>query len=171
MRTYTALFVFVIFFLSCNTSLQKSASDPALSTTAAETDDLLGSITRADLQRAPFSEWFDNGYQSYQLDSAAIANIDLNEMEILTFMGTWCSDSQREIPHFYRILDEIDYPNNKMTLIAIDEDKANPEKPINEWSIEYVPTIIFIKNEKEIGRIVEAPAETLEKDMLQILEQ
>ncbi|MEJ2614863.1 MAG: hypothetical protein P8Z35_07895 [Ignavibacteriaceae bacterium] len=35
--------------------------------------------------------------------------------------------------------------------------------------IELVPTIIFYKDEKELGRIVETPNDSLEKDILKIL--
>lgn len=40
---------------------------------------------------------------------------------------------------------------------------------IDQFIIERVPTFIFYKNESEIGRIIETPVETLEKDILNIL--
>jgi hypothetical protein len=40
---------------------------------------------------------------------------------------------------------------------------------IDDLKIEFVPTFIFFKNDVEIGRIVEAPTESLEIDMVKIL--
>ena len=37
--------------------------------------------------------------------------------------------------------------------------------------IELVPTIIFYKDGSEIGRIVETPVESMEKDLLKIIEK
>ncbi|MEO1262989.1 MAG: thioredoxin family protein [Bacteroidota bacterium] len=169
MKISNIFFFAFLLFCSCDSpNQQPPVEEPTM---VIDSSDLLGPISRIDLQQAPFNEWFESGYQSYLPDSAAISNVDLNGVKIMTFMGTWCSDSQREMPHLYKILDEINYPENKLDVIAIDEDKAQPEEEIRKWSIEYVPTIILLKNEIEVGRIVEAPAETLEKDLLQMLEK
>ena len=132
--------------MNCNAPAKKAATE---NSEEEQTVDLLGAINRTDLQQMPFNEWFDPGYQSYQPDSAAVLKLNLEETEIVMFMGTWCSDSQREVPHLYKLLDGINYPKNKMKVIAIDEEKIKPEKEIKEWGIEYVPTIILITNEKE----------------------
>ena len=133
--------------------------------------DLLGPITIADLQKPPFNEWFESGYQSYKPDTSITAKINFKETEIVVFMGTWCSDSQREVPHLFKLLDETGFPNEKIKIIAVDEDKTQPETSIKEWGIEYVPTIILLKNGEEIGRIIESPNATLEKDLAAILNE
>jgi hypothetical protein len=48
----------------------------------------------------------------------------------------------------------------------IKETPQNYEKDLN---IEYVPTLLFYKDDKELGRYVELAQETLEKDMIAIL--
>jgi len=40
---------------------------------------------------------------------------------------------------------------------------------VEKQKIEKIPTFIFIMNGKEIGRIIESPNESLEKDMLKII--
>ncbi len=164
------ILISVLFFaviVSCDTpDKQQTNENPKV-----EPTDLLGPITRTDLQKAPFNDWFNSGYQYYQPDSTIISNINLDETSVLTFMGTWCSDSQREVPHLFKILDATNFPKDSIKILAVNEDKTQPEAAIKKWGIEYVPTIIFLKKAKEIGRIVESPAETLEKDMLLILEE
>ncbi len=42
---------------------------------------------------------------------------------------------------------------------------------IDELEIEMVPTFIIMNGNKEIGRIVESPVNTLEEDLVEILTQ
>ena len=51
----------------------------------------------------------------------------------------------------------------------MDEDKHAEGNETAGLKIEYVPTIIFYKDGNELGRIVESPEDTLEKDMIKIL--
>lgn len=134
---------------------------------------LLGNINRAGLEKAPFGEWFKTGYQQYTTDAATLAPIkeELKKTEVLVFMGTWCGDSKREVPHFYKILDDVGYPEKQLQVVAVDRDKKQPEQAVQTWKIEYVPTIILLQNGKEIGRIVENPMETLEKDLAGMLKK
>ena len=50
-----------------------------------------------------------------------------------------------------------------------DHYKESPQHEEKGWDIEFVPTIIFLRNGKELGRIVESPEQSLEKDMRKIL--
>lgn len=84
-------------------------------------------------------------------------------------MGTWCSDSREQIPAFYKILDELNYPSDKVTLICVDRKKKGLSNEADGLNIELVPTIIFYRNGEEIGRIIETPQESLEKDLLGII--
>jgi thiol-disulfide isomerase/thioredoxin len=84
-------------------------------------------------------------------------------------MGTWCSDSRREVPRFLRILDELNFNNELLTINYVDRKKESPEGDISSLDIKYVPTFIFYKGGKEIGRIIETPQITLESDFKNIL--
>ena len=84
-------------------------------------------------------------------------------------MGTWCEDSQNQVPKFYKILNDIHFPEDKVTLITMLRDKTTPEAFEKNLYITNVPTFIFFENDKELNRIVESPVENLEKDMFTIL--
>ena len=84
-------------------------------------------------------------------------------------MGTWCEDSQNQVPRFYKILQQLDFNLKKVQLITVDRSKKTPENLEAGLNITNVPTFIFYKNSTEIQRIVESPVETLENDMLKIL--
>ncbi|MCH7516846.1 MAG: thioredoxin family protein, partial [Bacteroidetes bacterium] len=118
-----------------------------------------------------FSRWWNSAYNMYEVDSVDVIElkVKLENVDIKIIMGTWCSDSRTEVPHFYKILDEINYPEEKITLININRDKQGLENEVEGLDINFVPTIIFIRAGKELGRIVEMPYETLEQDMLEII--
>ncbi len=132
---------------------------------------LLGKANRKGLQMEAFKDWFNTGYDNYKVDSEIKEQLKplLKDITITVFMGTWCEDSQRETPHFYKILDEVNFDEFKLDLITVSEEKTTPQGFEKGKNITNVPSIIFYKNEKELGRIVEYPIESLEKDMLAIL--
>ena len=84
-------------------------------------------------------------------------------------MGTWCSDSRREVPRIIKILDQLDFDENNLQLINLDRKKQSPNSEEKDKTIKFVPTFILSKNEIEIGRIIEFPIVTLESDILNIL--
>lgn len=118
-----------------------------------------------------YSWWFDYEYNNYKPDSLTIEQIKkLNHnFDIVIIMGTWCSDSRREVPRFLKILEQIIYDKDKINIICVDRNKLSYNLDVSKYGIKYVPTFIFEKNGFELGRIVETPTETLEKDLLDIL--
>ena len=56
-----------------------------------------------------------------------------------------------------------------LEFIGVDRLKKTHDYSIKELKIKRVPTFIFYKEGKEIGRIIESPNETLEKDFLKIV--
>ncbi|MDC8006055.1 thioredoxin family protein [Aureisphaera galaxeae] len=132
---------------------------------------LLGEINCKGLQEEPFKEWFTENYNLHVLDSTVVDSLAplLKDVTIKTFMGSWCEDSQREVPALFKVLDQVDYEEKNVHMIAMTHDKTTPQNFEKDLNIEYVPTIIFYKDGKELNRIVEYPQQTLEKDMLSIL--
>lgn len=132
---------------------------------------LIGYCTREAFQDTAFKDWFDEQYTNYQPDYDVLDKLEgkLDDISITIVMGTWCSDSREQIPSFYKVLDELNYSSEKITLICVDRKKKGLSDEADNLNIELVPTIIFYRNGNEIGRIIETPQESLEKDMLEIL--
>ncbi|SRX74918.1 thioredoxin family protein [Aequorivita antarctica] len=174
------------FLVACNSSKEKNKVKKSTSTEMTSENPkekindtvpyedsvmLLGKANRKGFQMDAFKDWFNTGYADYKADSETVEQLKplLKDVNISVFMGTWCEDSQRETPHFYKILDDADFDESKLTLITVSEEKTTPQGFEEGKNITNVPTIIFYKNEKELGRIVEYPIESLEKDMRTIL--
>jgi thiol-disulfide isomerase/thioredoxin len=133
---------------------------------------VLGYFTIDRLTRAPYSSWYDKGYNDYQFDSDVInklQDISKDDLTIKIVMGTWCPDSRREVPRFERILDIWQFPSEKVTYIGVDDTKNAPVGEFDKLNIQRVPTFIIYKNNIEAGRIIENPTTSLEQDMVNIL--
>ncbi len=134
---------------------------------------LLGTQSKDQLTKAPYSDWYNSEYESYALDEKSMAELKkekLNSYALTIFLGTWCGDSHREVPRLMKILEELDYPENKLTLIAVNRKKESPSGEEGKFNIQRVPTIIVSKYGKELGRIIEFPKSGwLERDLLEII--
>ncbi len=132
---------------------------------------LIGFTTLEAFKDTSFSWWWNSAYNMYEVDSMVTEELkeNINDVKIKIVMGTWCEDSRSEVPHFYKILDEINFPKEKVTLINVNRDKQGLENEVEGLDINFVPTIIFNRAGNELGRIVEMPHETLEQDMLEII--
>ena len=113
--------------------------------------------------------WFLNRYDKYQPSIKELSQINFNEIKIKIFMGTWCHDSKREIPRLIKILDILKFDQSNVEIIGLTKEKKGYFNDYSRYNITNTPTIIFYKNKKEVGRIIEKPKETLESNMLSIL--
>ncbi len=140
-----------------------------------ETPYLLGKIDKTGLTSDNYKAWFDKNYDDYQPDQNTIdqLSVNLNNYTVQVFLGTWCGDSKREVPRFYKILEACRFPESQLEVIALsnkrDMYKQSPNHEEQGLNIHRVPTFIIYQNNVEINRIVEYPVETLEKDMLRIV--
>jgi len=138
----------------------------------ANQDILIGYCNIEGFTSGIFNNWFQLEYDTYIVDNEVSDKINpdrLENLEITIVLGSWCSDSQREFPRFYKILEKISFSFNYLTIIGVNRLKQAPDTHVNELKIELVPTFIFSINGKEIGRIIESPELSLEKDLLKII--
>ncbi len=92
-----------------------------------------------------------------------------NDAEYLVVLGTWCSDSKREVPRFLKVADLAGIAPERIKYYGVDRTKQSPGELPRQYDIEFVPTIIVLKNDAEMGRIVESPKNSVEEDLLVIL--
>ena len=130
---------------------------------------LLGMVTREAFKDTSFSWWFDSEYKNYDPDTTAVSQLinKVKDFSVVIIMGTWCSDSRREVPRFLKIMDAVNFNQPAgLKIICVDRNKRGKGTEADGLNIELVPTIIISQKGKEIGRIIESPKLTLEKDLL-----
>jgi len=168
-KTIVTSIVLLIFINVFPQELNQVIVDPNI-----EEEILYGYCNREGLVSGQFNGWFEPEYLSYVVNDSIIFGMNLELLlscNITVVMGTWCSDSQREIPRLYKILDYVHFPENDLKLICIDRKKNADGTFVQDLNIELVPTIIFYHEDEELGRIIESPQESLEADMGRILGQ
>lgn len=138
---------------------------------------LFGVITRDDVT-GRLAEW-EEARAAYEPDAQVVAGLrdDLRGVRITCVFGTWCSDSRREVPRLWKVLDQAGFPSSRLEMYAVASSRFNAETPVEpevlEWSkavkawydVEAVATIIVSRGGKELGRIVESPEASIERDL------
>lgn len=141
---------------------------------------LVGEVGRADVEQA-FPAWRDTA-AAYVPDPAEVARLAAVDrpVAITCVLGTWCGDSRREVPRFWRLLDLAANPNLELRMFTVGrkDDAAAAAKlaelglPADlrgQYQVTAVPTFIFSVDGQELGRIIETPIATLESDAAGIL--
>jgi thiol-disulfide isomerase/thioredoxin len=135
---------------------------------------LVGHLTRQQIEEtAP--EWVEAEVAAQpEADAAhALAAVPPGA-EVTVLLGTWCSDSRREVPRLWRALDEAGGPGGhipfEISYIGVDRDKKEPAAEIAAAGLRYVPTLIVRRDGREVGRIVESAPHGVERDLLALLD-
>ena len=130
---------------------------------------LEGELTRAEIlaQLLPYQERFD----ACTPDEAALKDFPAlpAELEVYAVFGSWCDDSLEQAPKLMKLLDRLHVPESSVHWIAVNRSKQDPDGLTAGMGIERVPTFLFFQSGREIGRIVETPQLSLEKDLARIL--
>ncbi len=132
---------------------------------------LLGYFEADRLLDKPHGDWYNKEFDGYNIDNETflrLSELDLSKVEVLIVLGTWCPDSRREVPRFIKLFQLLEMDENGLRMIGTDTYKKAPIDNYDDLNIERVPTFIFYRNKSELGRIIEYPIESLEKDMLKI---
>jgi thiol-disulfide isomerase/thioredoxin len=132
---------------------------------------LLGHVTREAVRA--YAPWQPLFAEPYVPDAAAVATVRANAggVTVLLIMATWCPDSKREMPRFFAIMDAAGIGDAQLTMVGVDRTKKDAEGLTEKWGITRVPTFVFLRNGREVGRVVErVPAgTTLEGEVARIL--
>jgi len=134
---------------------------------------MIGYCDRSGLEEGEFGTSFKEEYELYQPKEDIIEKLstEINQVQITIVYGTWCSDSRMQVGRFYKILDEAGFNDKNLTVIGVNRDKDAVSVNIENLEIERVPTFIVYQNNEELGRIIETPKKTLEKDLWKIVKK
>ncbi|MBB1334331.1 thioredoxin family protein [Pseudoalteromonas sp. SG43-7] len=133
---------------------------------AVDNKPFVGQISAADLLND--HQQFSNEYNNFVptvADTQAMQT--LKGKDILVLFGTWCHDSQREVPRLLKLLDSSKVALASLKLVAVGYDKRDPEGIAARYQLKYSPTIIVLTAGEELGRLVEKPKASIASDLSQ----
>jgi thioredoxin 1 len=161
MRANTFLLVLLVLLLT---------TSPVRPSEEGEEGPILGPATRHQVEAA-HPDWVMAEVQA-EIDAGAaraLAGVPAGA-RVAVYLGTWCSDSKRELSRLWRALDETGgQPPFDLKYVGVDRaDKRSPEV-VREAGLRAVPTFIVYRDGEEVGRVEEVAPHGIEKDLLALL--
>jgi thiol-disulfide isomerase/thioredoxin len=133
---------------------------------------VVGFLTKQELATDTAFNWFAQNQQGYTPDQNALQLLRANRdsINIIAFGGTWCGDTKYIMPKFFMLADAAGLSEDHITMVGVDHSKKTIQHLSEAFGITNVPTIIVMKNGKEVGRVVEYGHTGLfDKDLAEIL--
>ncbi len=130
-----------------------------------------GPITFNDLNKEPSFNWLKSGYSEYKPKPQVLRylNENLKNYSMVVFLGTWCDDSHTLVPKLEKVLDLVGVTPAGLTMYGVDREKHTKGGEYKTYDITLVPTIILLRDNKEVGRITESVQTTVEEDLVAII--
>jgi thiol-disulfide isomerase/thioredoxin len=118
---------------------------------------LNGIITKYALQNDASYQWYNNSQNSYTPAEAIVTAMQTakEKIQFVLFGGTWCEDTQFILPKFFKLQEQSSFPDAAISFFAVDRNKKTIGGIADAFKITNVPTIIVMKDGKEIGRVIE----------------
>ena len=119
---------FIFGFVACTTPFQS-----------------FGEFSRDQLENSTHNSWFIENYNAHLLNKALVSQIDslFDDIEVRVYMGTWCKDSQREVPGFIKIIDALEANHQVHPIVGLNEDKVSHDGSSEKAGVTNVTTFIF----------------------------
>ncbi|MFO7701404.1 MAG: thioredoxin family protein [Psychroflexus maritimus] len=140
-------------------------------------DNVVGEISLEEFKETAHATWFNRYYKAYQPNEKTVEKLSQligeREIEVEAYFGTWCPDSRRELPRLIKLLDLSGWDTNQIKLVGVNRSKEIPnasKEEVERIQLKMIPTFIILENGIEINRFVEYAIETMEKDIIRILE-
>lgn len=160
----TALVIFSFQVVSAQTEVTRETDGTKI---------VKGFLTRQELVTdSSFTAWFAENQKGYTPDQNALQLLRANRdsINIVAFGGTWCGDTKYILPKFFVLTDAAGLSPDRVTLLGVDRSKKTIQHLSEAFGITNVPTLIVMKNGKEVGRVVEYGHTGLfDKDLAEIL--
>jgi thiol-disulfide isomerase/thioredoxin len=133
-----------------------------------------GLVNKYLIQNDTAFKWYTPSMGSYNPDTATLNAFERakTKYQFVIFGGTWCEDTQFILPKFFKLQEKSGLPDDVITLYGVNRAKNSLGNIAKAFNITLVPTIIVMKDGKEIGRVVEyGKTGKWDKELAEILNQ
>ncbi|HLP21124.1 MAG TPA: hypothetical protein VK174_12515 [Chitinophagales bacterium] len=117
---------------------------------------------------AEMRQWFLPEYRAYEVNEGLLEKINqyLTGKQLVLVFGSWCSDSQREVPRWIKVLNRAGFSMENMKVFGVSRNKKAPSFVVKKHNTIAVPTLVIYEKGKEVKRIVETPKGSFESDLV-----
>jgi thiol-disulfide isomerase/thioredoxin len=151
--------IIAIFSISFGLMTSAHAQTPYTSTVDNQKVLILnGLISKYALENNPaFSSWYPGNKNAYTPPAEVLNAMEAakGKFQFLLFGGTWCEDTQSVLPKFFKLQEQSGVADKDISFFAVDRQKQTLGNISGTFKITNVPTIIVLKDGKEVGRVVE----------------
>ena len=116
-----------------------------------------GLVNKYLIQNDTAYKWYSKNQVGYKPDTATINAFDRakGKYQFVVFGGTWCGDTQFILPKFFKLQEISGLSDDVITLYGVNREKNSLGNIAKAFNITLVPTIIVMKDGKEVDRVVE----------------
>ena len=135
---------------------------------------LRGIINKYLVQNDTSFQWYKANQKFYGPDSSTLNAMERTKgrLQFVVFGGTWCEDTQFILPQFFKLQEMSGVPDSVITFFGVNRAKRSLSNITDAFGITNVPTIIVMKNGKEMGRVIEyGKTGKWDKELAEILRQ
>ncbi|MDZ4840517.1 MAG: hypothetical protein SGJ04_10985 [Bacteroidota bacterium] len=141
-----------------------------------DTMPVLELFTRANIEADVAKyKWYQGTYNWYTPKAELVNKLKpyANELTVTIYAGSWCEDTQAELPRFYKLADQIGIPKSKIALIGLDKARKDFSGTRIRADVQKLPTFVIDRRRNnetvEIGKIIEHPIKNFELDLLELI--
>lgn len=116
-----------------------------------------GLVNKYLIQNDTAYKWYSKNQAGYNPDTATINAFERakGKYQFVVFGGTWCEDTQFILPKFFKLQEKSGLSDDVITLYGVNRAKNSLGNIAKAFNITLVPTIIVMKDGKEVDRVVE----------------
>lgn len=116
-----------------------------------------GLVNKYLIQNDTAFAWYNQSQGYYNPDTATLNAFERSKgkYDFVVFGGTWCEDTQFILPKFFKLQEKSGIPDNAITVFGVNRAKTSLGNIAQALNVSLVPTIIVMKDGKEVGRVVE----------------
>ena len=116
-----------------------------------------GLVNKYLIQNDTAYKWYSKNQAGYNPDTATINAFERakRKYQFVVFGGTWCEDTQFILPKFFKLQEKSGLSDDVITLYGVNRAKNSLGNIAKAFNITLVPTIIVMKDGKEVDRVVE----------------
>ena len=118
---------------------------------------LKGIINKNLIKNDSAYKWYADNQKGYTITDTSIVGVlsRNNNIKYIVFGGTWCDDTRVILPKFFMLQEKAGIADDRISFFGVDRQKKTLGNLTSALNVTNVPTIIVMKDGKEVGRVVE----------------